>query len=43
LVLEVEEKIPFGKPKQRWENNIKMDLKYGMDHLLRTGTTGGLL
>jgi len=37
LVGELVEKRPFGRPKRRWENNIKMDLQevgcrvYGLD------------
>jgi hypothetical protein len=37
LVRETEGKRPLGRPKRRWENNIKMDLQevicggYGLD------------
>ena len=37
LVGKSEEKRPFGKPRRRWEDNIKMDLQdvgcggYGLD------------
>jgi len=37
LVGELVEKRPLGRPKRRWENNIKMDLQevgcrvYGLD------------
>jgi hypothetical protein len=40
---------PFGRPRRRWENNIKMDLREvglrSMDwtNLLRIGTDCGLL
>jgi hypothetical protein len=40
---------PHGRPRRRWEDNIKMDLQEvggggGMDWIgLRTGTDGGLL
>jgi hypothetical protein len=27
LVGKLEEKRPLGRPRRRWENNIKMDLK----------------
>jgi hypothetical protein len=37
LVGKTESKRPFGKPKHRWENNIKMDLQEvgcdGMDRI----------
>jgi hypothetical protein len=40
-------KGPFGKPRRRWEDNIKMDLqKVGAwtgSSWLRMGTGGGLL
>jgi hypothetical protein len=26
LVVKPERKIPFGRPRRRWEDNIKMDL-----------------
>jgi hypothetical protein len=44
-----EGKRPLGRPRRRWEDNIRMDLreigKGGMDwiDLLRIGTTGGPL
>jgi hypothetical protein len=35
LVVNPEGKIPLGRPRRRWVNNIKMDLReigwYGMD------------
>jgi len=36
LVGKPEEKRPFGRPRRRWEDNIKMDLQevgsgYGLD------------
>jgi hypothetical protein len=38
---------PLGKPRRRWEDNIKMDLrevKWGHGLIwLRIGTSGGLL
>jgi hypothetical protein len=42
-----EGKKPFGKPRQRWEDNIKMDLQEvdvrirTTSSWLRTGTGGG--
>jgi hypothetical protein len=44
-----EGKRPLGRPRRRWVDNIKMDLREigwdGMDliDLLRIGTSGGLL
>jgi hypothetical protein len=44
-----EGKIPLGKPRRRWVDNIKMDLREtgwgGMNSMdrLRIGTRGGLL
>ena len=44
-----EGKRPLGRPRRRWEDNIKMDLQElgcgGMDgiELFRIGTGGGLL
>jgi hypothetical protein len=42
-------KRPPGRPRRRWEDGIKMDLReiglgvwIGFDWLLRTGTGGGL-
>jgi hypothetical protein len=48
LVGKPEGKIPLGRPKRRWEDNIKVDLKEwtgGMDwnDLARTGTGRVLL
>jgi hypothetical protein len=49
LVERPEERRPLGRPRRRWENNIKMDLKvigFGMwigFIGLRIGTGGGLL
>jgi hypothetical protein len=39
---------PLGRPRRRWMNSIKMDLRYdGMEWIgliwLRIGTSGGLL
>jgi hypothetical protein len=39
---------PLGRPRRKWEDNIKMDLQevgWGMDWIgwLRIGTGGGLL
>ena len=38
-------KRPLGRPKRRWQNNIKMDRKVGAwtGFILRAGTVGGLL
>jgi hypothetical protein len=44
-----EGKRPLGRPRRRWEDNIKMDLgEIGIDGAtgfswLRTGSSGGLL
>ena len=49
LVGKPEEKRPLGRPRRRWEDNIKMDLQeVGGDvgtgwSWLRTGTVGGHL
>jgi hypothetical protein len=51
LVGKPEGKRPLGRPKRRWVNNIKMDLReIGWDGVewiglmwLRIGTSGGLL
>jgi hypothetical protein len=48
LVGKPEGKRPFGRPRRRWENNIKMDLqevgREGIDSSwLRIGTGGGHL
>jgi hypothetical protein len=49
LVGKPEGKRPFGRPRRRWEDGIRMDLMYtdlevwiGFDWL-STGTGGGLL
>jgi hypothetical protein len=49
LVAKPEGKRPLGRPRRRWENGIRMDLReiglgdvIGFDWL-RTGTGGGLL
>ena len=46
LVEEPEGKKPLGRPRRRWEDNIKMDIQEvgcgGMDWL-RIGTGGGHL
>ena len=47
LVGKPEGKSPLGRPRPRWEDNIKMDLQqvgcevYGLDLALRIGTVGG--
>jgi len=43
-----EEKIPLGRSKRRWDDNIKMDLKWNVGvwaglHLFRVGSSCGLL
>jgi hypothetical protein len=44
-----EGKRPFGRPRGRWENNIRMDLREmwwkvaDWRHLVRIGTSGGVL
>jgi hypothetical protein len=47
LVGRPEGRQPLGRPRRRWEDNIKMDqdVGWGMDwiELLRIGTCGGLL
>jgi hypothetical protein len=49
LVGKCEGTIPLGRPKRRWVDNIKMDLREigweGVDWMqwLRIGTSGGLL
>jgi hypothetical protein len=48
LVGKPEEKRPLGRPRRRWVDNNKMDLRDvgwgGMDWIwLRIGTSGGLL
>jgi hypothetical protein len=37
-----EGKRPLGRPRHRWEDGMRMDLRIGFDWL-RTGTDGGLL
>ena len=49
LVGKSEGKRPLGRPRRRWEDNIKMDLQevgcgvWTGSSWLRIGTTGGLL
>jgi len=49
LVRKAEEKRPLGRPRRRWEDNIKMELKEvgggcgDWMELLRIGTGGGQL
>jgi hypothetical protein len=49
LVGKPEGRIPLGRPRRRWVDNIKMDLREtgwdGIDwiDLYRIGTSGGLL
>jgi hypothetical protein len=49
LVRKPEEKILLGRPRRKWENNIKMDLqKMGWEAWtgfiwIRIGTGGGIL
>jgi hypothetical protein len=48
LVGKSEGKRPLGRPRRRWVDNIKMDLREigldGMDWIwIRIGTSGGLL
>jgi hypothetical protein len=49
LVGRPEGKRPLGRPRRRWENNIKMDLReIGIDgrtgfNWLRIGSSGGLV
>jgi hypothetical protein len=48
LVGKPEGKRPLGRPRRRWVDNIKMDLRQdGMERIgliwLRIGTSGGLL
>jgi hypothetical protein len=43
LVGEPEERRPHERPRHRWENNIKMDLREVGSFWLRVGTGGGLL
>jgi hypothetical protein len=30
LVVKLEERKPLGRPRHRWEDNIKVDFKYGV-------------
>jgi hypothetical protein len=48
LVEKPKENTPVGRPRRRWADNIKMDLRevgwIGMDWIwLRIGSSGGLL
>jgi len=49
LVGKTERKSPLGRPRRRWEDNIRMDLRKirweGVDwiNLAQVGTIGGLL
>jgi hypothetical protein len=46
LVGKPEVKRPLGKPRLRWEDGIRMDLReigWGVASILRTGTGGGFL
>jgi hypothetical protein len=43
LVGKPEGRRPLGRPRRRWVNNIKMDLREIELILLRIGTSGGLL
>jgi hypothetical protein len=47
LVGKLEGKQPLGRPRRRWVDNIKMDLRGGMvwtgSNWLRLGTSGGFL
>jgi hypothetical protein len=48
LVGKSEGRTPLGRPRRRWEDNIKMDLREGWGAQtgliwLRIGTDGGLL
>jgi hypothetical protein len=50
LVIKSEEKRPLGRPRRRWDDNIRMDLmeigvsRCGLDRIwLRIATSGGLL
>jgi hypothetical protein len=38
-----EGKRPLGRPRRRWEDGIRMDLRETGFDWLRTGTGGGLL
>jgi hypothetical protein len=43
LVGKPEGKRPLGKPRRRWVDNIKIDLRETVSIWLRIGTSGGLL
>jgi hypothetical protein len=46
LVVKPEVKRPHGRPRRRWEDNIRMDLREkGWEDVewLKTGTSSGLL
>jgi hypothetical protein len=43
LVGNIEVKRPLGRPRRRWVDNIKMDLREIGSIWLRIGTSGGLL
>ena len=48
LVGKSEGRRPLGRPRRRWEDNIKIDLREfrwrnGLDRCLRIGRGGGLL
>jgi hypothetical protein len=43
LVGKPQRKRPLGRPRHRWEDNIKMDLREIGRGWLRIGTSGGLL
>ena len=43
LVRKPEGKRPLGRPRRRWEDNIKMDLQEVGGSWLRIGTGGGHL
>jgi hypothetical protein len=44
LVWKPEGKKSLGRPRRRWEDNIKMDIRdIGIDGANRIGSSGGLL
>jgi hypothetical protein len=43
LVGKPEGKRPLGRPRRRWVDNIKMDLRENVMVWLRIGTSGGFL
>jgi hypothetical protein len=43
LVKKREGRRPLGRPRHRWEDNIKVDLREVESIWLRIGTGGGLL